>query len=100
MDSNHRRRSRRIYSPLHLAALQPSHKIWWTFRDSLFGIRRRWISRNGQPRRLLDLARPGRPEFGLQGSRNQRLQVPEVIYTSEKCNMVDLQGLEPRTDRL
>ena len=25
MDSNHRRRSRRIYSPLHLAALQSSH---------------------------------------------------------------------------
>ena len=25
MDSNHRRRSRRIYSPLHLAALQPFH---------------------------------------------------------------------------
>ena len=27
MDSNHRRRSRRIYSPLHLAALQPTHKF-------------------------------------------------------------------------
>ena len=26
MDSNHRRLSRRIYSPLHLAALQPSQK--------------------------------------------------------------------------
>ena len=26
MDSNHRRRSRRIYSPLHLAALQPTLK--------------------------------------------------------------------------
>ena len=25
MDSNHRRLSRRIYSPLHLAALQPFH---------------------------------------------------------------------------
>ena len=25
VDSNHRRRSRRIYSPLHLAALQPTH---------------------------------------------------------------------------
>ena len=25
MDSNHRRHSRRIYSPLHLAALQPTH---------------------------------------------------------------------------
>ena len=27
MDSNHRRHSRRIYSPLHLAALQPTHKF-------------------------------------------------------------------------
>ena len=27
MDSNHRRRSRRIYSPLHLAALQSAHKF-------------------------------------------------------------------------
>ncbi len=27
MDSNHRRCNRRIYSPLHLAALQPTHKI-------------------------------------------------------------------------
>ena len=27
MDSNHRRHSRRIYSPLHLAALQPTHVL-------------------------------------------------------------------------
>ena len=30
MDSNHRRRSRRIYSPLHLAALQSSRWSWWS----------------------------------------------------------------------
>ena len=33
MDSNHRRHSRRIYSPLHLAALQPTHNLKkWSWR--------------------------------------------------------------------
>ena len=41
LDSNQRRRSRRIYSPLHLAALQPTHKLkalLWCFLELVKGI--------------------------------------------------------------
>ena len=34
MDSNHRSHRRRIYSPLHLAALQPTHKKWSWRKES------------------------------------------------------------------
>ncbi len=39
MDSNHRRHSRRIYSPLHLAALQPTHNCQ-NFRTFCAGAQR------------------------------------------------------------
>ena len=39
MDSNHRRRCRRIYSPLHLAALQSTHIKKWSW----------WSESNQQP---------------------------------------------------